>query len=81
MPKEQFEQAKAAILQFSSHAQPVARAGLSSDIAEAVAFLCSEQASFMTGTSMVVDGGLTIGPRHAWDPDTPGLIDSIQAVS
>ncbi|MBD3744613.1 MAG: SDR family oxidoreductase [Sphingopyxis terrae] len=81
MEKDQFEQAKHAISQLSSHVQPVARAGLPIDIAEAVAFLCSEQGSFMTGTSMIVDGGLTIGPRHTWDPDAPGLMEAIQAVS
>jgi NAD(P)-dependent dehydrogenase (short-subunit alcohol dehydrogenase family) len=79
MPKEQFEASKAAIAQMSSHVQPVARAGLPGDVAEAVAFLCSEQGSFMNGTSMIVDGGLTIGPRHTWDQNTPGLMDAIQA--
>ena len=81
MEKDQFEQAKHSISQLSSHVQPVARAGLPLDIAEAVAFLCSEQGSFMTGTSMIVDGGLTIGPRHTWDPDAPGLMEAIRAVS
>lgn len=79
MPKEQFEASKAAIAQMSSNVQPVARAGLPGDVAEAVAFLCSEQGSFMNGTSMIVDGGLTIGPRHTWDQNTPGLMDAIQA--
>lgn len=79
MPKEQFEASKAAIAQLSSNVQPVARAGLPGDVAEAVAFLCSEQGSFMNGTSMIVDGGLTIGPRHTWDQNTPGLMDAIQA--
>ena len=79
MPKEQFEASKAAIAQMSSHVQPVARAGLPGDVAEAVAFLCSEQGSFMNGTSMIIDGGLTIGPRHTWDQSTPGLMDAIQA--
>jgi NAD(P)-dependent dehydrogenase (short-subunit alcohol dehydrogenase family) len=81
MEKDQFEQAKHSIAQLSSHVQPVARAGLPLDIAEAVAFLCSKQGSFMTGTSMIVDGGLTIGPRHTWDPDAPGLMEAIRAVS
>ena len=30
------------------------------DIANAVVFLCSEEASFITGHVLVVDGGLTI---------------------
>ena len=30
------------------------------DIANAVVFLCSDEASFITGHALVVDGGLTI---------------------
>lgn len=69
----------AMIAQMSSHAQPVARGGQPRDIAEAVAFLSSDAASFMTGASMIVDGGITLGPRHSWDPEAPGLFDTIQA--
>lgn len=36
------------------------RTGLPVDIANAVVFLCSEESSFVTGHSLVVDGGLTI---------------------
>ena len=68
----------AMIAQMSSHAQPVARGGQPRDIAEAVAFLASEAGSFMTGASMIVDGGITVGPRHSWDPEAPGLFDTIQ---
>ena len=39
------------------------------DIAQAVAFLASDEADFITGTALTVDGGLTIGPRHSWDMD------------
>ena len=80
MPEEMKRMAKAAIAQMSSNAQPVARGGQSRDIAEAVAFLASEAASFITGTSMLVDGGLTIGPRHSWDPETPGIFDTLDAM-
>ena len=72
--------AKAVIAQMSSHAQPVMRGGQPRDIAEAVAFLASDAASFMTGTSMLVDGGLTIGPRHSWDPEAPGIFDALEAM-
>ena len=71
-------QVNAMIAQMSSHAQPVARGGQPRDIAEAVAFLASEAGGFMTGASMIVDGGITIGPRHSWDPEAPGLFDTIQ---
>ncbi|MBM3457257.1 MAG: SDR family oxidoreductase [Armatimonadetes bacterium] len=38
---------------------PLQRLGHPDDIAAAVAFLASEDASFVTGTGLVVDGGLT----------------------
>ena len=81
MPADRIDTAKAVIAQMSSNAQPVARGGQPRDIAEAVAFLCSEAASFMTGTSLLVDGGLTIGQRHSWDPEAPGLFDALRALA
>jgi NAD(P)-dependent dehydrogenase (short-subunit alcohol dehydrogenase family) len=56
----------------SGSANPIGRSGLPMDIAQAALFLASDESGFVTGTHMTVDGGLTIGPRHAWDPDTPG---------
>ncbi len=41
--------------------QPIRRAGLPRDIAEAAAWLASESASFVTGHALVVDGGITTG--------------------
>lgn len=41
-------------------AHPVGRMGTPRDIAEAVLFLASDAASFITGISLVVDGGMTI---------------------
>jgi NAD(P)-dependent dehydrogenase (short-subunit alcohol dehydrogenase family) len=81
MSAEMVETAKAVIMQMSSNAQPVARSGMPEDIANAVAFLCSEAASFMTGASLIVDGGLTVGPRHAWDPEAPGMYDALLAMA
>jgi NAD(P)-dependent dehydrogenase (short-subunit alcohol dehydrogenase family) len=81
MPAEMVDTAKAMIMQMSSNAQPVARSGMPDDIANAVAFLCSDAAGFMTGASLIVDGGITIGPRHAWDPEAPGLFDALQAMA
>lgn len=81
MPADKVDLAKAMIAQMSSHAQPVARGGQPDDIANAVAFLCSEEAGFMTGASMIVDGGITVGPRHSWDPEAPGMFDTIQALA
>lgn len=81
MPGELVDQAKAMIMQMSSNAQPVARSGMPDDIANAVAFLASDAAGFMTGASLIVDGGITVGPRHAWDPEAPGLFDALQAMA
>ena len=38
---------------------PVKRLGVPEEIAEAVVWMCSDKASFMTGASHVVDGGYT----------------------
>lgn len=81
MPAQHVATAKAMIAQMSSNAQPVARGGQADDIANAVAFLASDAASFITGTSLIVDGGITVGPRHAWDPEAPGLFDALQAMA
>ena len=39
---------------------PVRRTGVPEDIANAIAFLCSDEASFITGVTLPVDGGLSI---------------------
>ena len=39
---------------------PVRRVGRPEDIANAIRFLCSDEASFITGHALAVDGGLTI---------------------
>ena len=46
-------------LEFFVDQYPVGRTGKPADIANAVAFLCSDEASFITGHALVVDGGLT----------------------
>jgi 3-oxoacyl-[acyl-carrier protein] reductase len=40
---------------------PLKRLGVPEDIGSAVAFLLSEQASWITGQTLVLDGGLTLG--------------------
>jgi NAD(P)-dependent dehydrogenase (short-subunit alcohol dehydrogenase family) len=41
--------------------QPMGRLGKPEEIAEAVVYLASDAAGFVTGTAMVIDGGLTAG--------------------
>ncbi|WP_085810303.1 SDR family NAD(P)-dependent oxidoreductase [Sphingomonas sp. TZW2008] len=67
------------IAQVAAKAQPVARAGRPEDIAAAVTFLLSDDAGFITGTHLVVDGGITIGTRQSWDPEQPGLFAALEA--
>ena len=47
-------------LHFFEDQYPVRRVGEPADIAAAISFLCSDEASFITGHPLVVDGGLTI---------------------
>ena len=53
MTKETIEERGADIL----NKVPMRRFGVPDEIAEAVAWMCSDKASFMTGASHVVDGG------------------------
>ena len=79
LPTAQRGQANAMIAAAAAHAQPIQRAGASEDIAAAVAFLASDDASFVTGTHILVDGGLTIGTRASWDPTQPSLLTALDA--
>lgn len=73
--------ANAVVTGVASKAQPVQRAGRPEDIAAAVAFLASEDAAFITGTHILVDGGMLIGTRASWDETSPGLFSMLEAAS
>ena len=48
---------KAREIALSAH--PIGRLGVPQDIASGIVFLASDDSSFMTGSAMVVDGGMT----------------------
>lgn len=54
------EQVKTVLSKF----QAIPRAGLTDDIASAAVFLASDEAGFINGEDIVVDGGLIWGRRH-----------------
>jgi NAD(P)-dependent dehydrogenase (short-subunit alcohol dehydrogenase family) len=43
--------------------QPIPRAGVPADIAQAALWLASDESSFVTGHELVVDGGITLGRK------------------
>ncbi len=69
------------IAQTAAKAQPVQRAGRPEDIAAAVAYLASDDASFVTGTHILVDGGMLVGTRASWDESVPGLLSALEAAA
>ena len=78
---EKEEMGKAMIAHMSAGAQPVARGGQPEDIANAMAYLASEEASFVNGHSIVVDGGITIGPKYSWDDQEPDMFEALRKLA
>lgn len=68
------DQMAAMIAQNGAGMQPAGRIGQGRDIGEMAAFLASDAASFITGGEFLVDGGLTVGPRHSWDEAAAGPV-------
>lgn len=62
------DQIKGEMRQNAPNAQPVKKPGEPNDIAEACLFLASDASAFVTGTHILVDGGMLVGPRQSWDP-------------
>jgi NAD(P)-dependent dehydrogenase (short-subunit alcohol dehydrogenase family) len=74
-------QTNAALRAVSPQAQPMAIPGNPEFIAQACLYFASDAAAFVTGAHLVVDGGITIGPRSSWDPATPSPIFELLAQS
>jgi len=78
LSREQADQMAALVEQQGGRMQPAGRTGTGKDIAEMAAFLASDKASFITGGEFLVDGGMTVGPRHSWDETDGGpLLDAL----
>ena len=78
LSREQADQMAALVEQQGGRMQPAGRTGKGADIAEMAAFLASDKASFITGGEFLVDGGMTVGPRHSWDETDGGpLLDAL----
>lgn len=77
LPREVADQMAARVVENGAKAQPVPKAGVPEDIAQAALYLASDAAAFVSGTHLVVDGGITVGGRHAWDAATPSPFATI----
>jgi NAD(P)-dependent dehydrogenase (short-subunit alcohol dehydrogenase family) len=78
VPDPMKAQVNAVIAGLAERAQPVARGGRPEDIAAAVAYLASDDAAFVSGTHLLVDGGILVGTRQSWDPTMPGMADAVR---
>jgi NAD(P)-dependent dehydrogenase (short-subunit alcohol dehydrogenase family) len=63
---------------FLSEIQPIKRAGLPEDIAKAVLWLASDESSFVSGHTLLVDGGLL--SRSILERDTGELDERLKAL-
>lgn len=68
-PEDSLSQINEAMKLAAPNAQPIPKGGVPADIARACLYFASDDSEFVTGTHIVVDGGMTTGPRHAWDPE------------
>jgi NAD(P)-dependent dehydrogenase (short-subunit alcohol dehydrogenase family) len=58
-----FYDASPGALEQAEQMHALGRIGRPEEIADAVVFLCSEQSSFITGTAMIIDGGMSLGAQ------------------
>lgn len=63
----------------AGQSQPVRKPGLPEDVAGTVCFLLSDDAAFITGEHVMVDGGMSVGPRNSWDPAMGGILGGVLA--
>jgi NAD(P)-dependent dehydrogenase (short-subunit alcohol dehydrogenase family) len=78
LPPDQAEKTTELMKQVLENIQPIRRPGMVDDIARAAVFLASDDASFINGHNLVVDGGLTGG--RLWSIQQEGLNAMRQAL-
>jgi NAD(P)-dependent dehydrogenase (short-subunit alcohol dehydrogenase family) len=81
LPREVADQMAARVAEVGPKIQPIPKSGLPEDIARAALYLASDDAEFVTGTHIVVDGGITIGGRSAWDRTAPNPLLAAMGIS
>ncbi|MFC0238958.1 SDR family NAD(P)-dependent oxidoreductase [Rhodopseudomonas telluris] len=69
---EAAEKTSATMREIYKTAQPIQRAGIPDDIAQAAVFLASDESSFINGHDLVIDGGIT-GGRN-WTQQQQGYV-------
>jgi NAD(P)-dependent dehydrogenase (short-subunit alcohol dehydrogenase family) len=62
------EQASASVARRLAEAPPLRRSGLPDDVAQAALYLASDEAAFVTGQDLIVDGGLAAASPAAGRP-------------
>jgi NAD(P)-dependent dehydrogenase (short-subunit alcohol dehydrogenase family) len=77
LPSEAADKTAEAMKAGLAKLQPIPRAGITDDIANAAVFLASDQSSFINGHNLVVDGGLVGG--RMWTAQQAGLAGMKQA--
>jgi len=71
---EKAEQSAEMMKQAFATMQPIKRAGLPDDIAQAALFLASDESSFMTARDIVIDGGLVGGRQWSAQQEGSGAL-------
>jgi NAD(P)-dependent dehydrogenase (short-subunit alcohol dehydrogenase family) len=81
LPRAAADQMAAMVAERAAGVQPIPKAGLPADIAAAALYLASDDSAFVSGTHIVVDGAITIGARHAWDPAAASPFATVMGIT